>query len=362
MTDVTYSIAEQNAITKGSGFNLANFEELKKMTEAQVNRTIKRYHPNHWLPTQDIAWDCFTTLWMKGFFHRYDVTQSQKTTYLWNGVKNYLIDQERGVSTRLNCLSLDVPISEKSTRTLGEMIDERLADITVSIESYLEVLEVIRPESTGKRIKFRHERLTELPDIGKIELSGYAVLYMSLSGYRNKEIAERFDVSTFYISQLYKKGVDELRDAIEDNTFDGNILECFSVLKGCLESEAETYICPHCGSKKTRFWSSETWSGVPFYICKECTKSFSEFTNTPIQKLKNVERLKFIDLGRLIVEGCNTGQMSVKIDLGVDKVKKWADMFRGYFVDDPAVFIQRKLKRWERIIHEAEQRKSTWKK
>lgn len=360
MIDVTFSVAEQNAATRG--FDLSNFDELKKLVESQVRRTIKRYNPNHWLPVQDIAWDCFTTLWTKGFFHRYDITQSQKTTYLWNGVKNYLIDQERGVSTRPNCLSLDVPLSEKSTKTFGEMIDEKLADIAVSIESYLEVLDVINPDSTGKRIKFRHERLTELPDLGKIELSGYAVLYMSLSGYRNKEIAEKFAVSTFYISQLYKKGVDELKEAVEESSFDGNILECFSVLKGCVEREEETHICPHCGSKKTRFWSSETWSGVPFYVCKHCTKSFSEFTNTPIQKLKNNERVKFIELGRLVLEGRNTGQISVKIDVGVDKVRKWVDMFQGYFTDDPEVFIQRRLKRWEKIVEESEGRKASWKK
>jgi ribosomal protein L37AE/L43A len=361
MTNVKMSVHEQNAaVTKG--FDLVNFETLKDLVAKQVRQTIKRYHPNHFMPVEDVAWDCFTTLWMKKFFHKYDFEKSGKNTYLWNGVKNYLIDQERGASIRPKGYSLDVKIAGTDDLTYGEMLDERMSEVVISIEAYLEVLDVINPEAGGSRINTRIKRLTELDDGSEVELSGYSVLYLSLSGYRNKEIAERFNVTPYYISQLYNRGLNELKSAVDAEEFEaGDIRECISVLKGFINKEEDTYICPHCHSKNTRFWSADTTSALPAYICRDCERSFSEFTKTPLTRMNNVNRLKFIDLGRAILEGGNTGELSIKADLGVDKVRQWVPLFKDYFNEEPEVFIQRKLIRWERMINEAEAKKATWK-
>lgn len=363
MIDVDLSTAhEQNFLTKTKGFDLVNFEELKKLVTSQVRQTIKRYHPNHFMPVDDIAWDCFTTLWMKGFFHKYDFTKSAKTTYLWNGVKNYLIDQERGASTRPKGISLDFQISGKTSRTLGEVLDEKLVDASVGVETYLEVLDVISPEAGGTRIRKQNRRVSQF-DNGDVELSGYSVLYLTLSGYRNKEIAEKFGVSPYYVSQLYKQGVEDLKTRVDtDSMFDGDIGDCVSVLRECVHNEEEAHICPHCHSKNTRFWSDDSWSALPFYICKDCTRSFNEFTKTPLQTMQNKGRLKFIDVCRFHIEGTTVGQISVQLDLGVDKVKKYIDIYRDFFVADPEMFVLRKLTRWEGVIRKAEQRKATWKK
>jgi len=354
MNDVTYSVEEQQAHLGKKGFETGNFEMLKDLVLGQVKKTIYRYNPNHFLPVEDIAWDCFTSLWMKGFFHKYDMTLSQKHTYLWNGVKNYLIDQERGASTRLKCYSLDVPISGKSEKTFGELVNESLEDAAVGIEAYLEIINLVRPEISGRFEKKRKRREADIEGVGSFVLSEYAVLYLTLSGYKNKEISDLFGVSSFYVSQLYKKGVEILQETVDARELDGDVSDCFQVI---IENKLEECVCPHCRSKNTRFWSSDTTSGVPFYVCRDCTKAFSEFTGTPLHNLKNHERLKYVRLGELYCEGLTVGQLSVQLDIGVDKVRKWVDMYNDYFMGDTSILIKGKLNRWLRIINEAEKRK-----
>ena len=116
-------------------------KQLAALTEDFVYSLHRRFNPNRLVPVEDLAWDCFTTLYLRRFFEKYDVTKSKKSTYLYNGVKNYLIDQERIAQGRVSTVSSDEPCGDNMT--FADILDKKIADSMITVEFLIEAISVL---------------------------------------------------------------------------------------------------------------------------------------------------------------------------------------------------------------------------
>ncbi|MCB2196978.1 MAG: hypothetical protein KQH79_14045 [Bacteroidetes bacterium] len=165
---------------------------------------LKRFHPNHSLSVEDISWDCFTYLYLKGFFAKYDKKKSSKWTWVAFGVKNYLIDLERKYKKEKYFL-------RDSELVLKLLDNDSDPYINLDRKMILFMLENICPELAGQ-IKFRTKpKFVQISKTQKVMLSEYIVIHLYLAGYNFKTISRFFKVTPKYISILFERGVNQLK-------------------------------------------------------------------------------------------------------------------------------------------------------
>lgn len=315
-----------------SNLNLNDLEKLHNEVKSKVSFLIRKFNPNYFLPIEDITQDCFTTLWSRGFFGKYDGSKSMFNTYLYNGVKNFLIDQERSASIRVKTLSFEYQVSDNMT--LGDICDKEVSDEAISFEVYSEILKSISEKNKIKERKINIDGKEYL-------LNEYTIIYLKLQGYNFYEIADMFKVSGTYISRLYKDGKE---------TIANTDIEKIKITK---EKKID---CPHCKSKEIKYWSM-SWTYIPLFSCNNCKKTFNLFTNTPLNGLREKDRDECICVLQQLYENKPIKNIAIDTCISMRKVAIWATKYWNYF-EGEFIFIRKKrIEEWSKLIELAKKRK-----
>jgi DNA-directed RNA polymerase specialized sigma24 family protein len=185
-----------------------------------INNMVKamqgRYHPKYKGDIKELAWDCYVHFLTfqgrsgKNFFERYDDnleshgTRTNPMYHLKIGIRNFLIDQERKSSRRVQTVSGDKLVGESTT--LFQLVSEDLSEDRLE-ETKTEVL----TDLVGFLKDERHwGPWGETSELGRYQLSYYGILYHYLKGYKSKEIAEFFGISVNRTNSIVREGVDIL--------------------------------------------------------------------------------------------------------------------------------------------------------
>ena len=78
-------------------------------------------------------------------------------------------------------------------------------------------------------------------------------------------------------------------------------------------------LCPHCGTDD--IYGHGTYKGRKRYKCKDCKKTFNDFTGTTISGIKKVE--KFQEYIGLVVESVTIRKASTKIGVNMKTIFDW---------------------------------------
>ena len=352
------SVRLQNERTKG--FDLNDLESLSKYTQAIVRKYIRSFNPDHFLPVDDVAWDCFTTLYTRGFFHKFDIKSASTNTYLYNGVRNYLVDQQRYALSRPKGVSIDSPLAGSDGLRLVDILDARLSEVVVGLSVYAEVAD--RNEEITRLLEKHGNKYARIGQLGSVYLNEYSVLYLHLfMGYRVWEIEKVFGVSGHIVSKLLKYGTAVVERVADENGSDS--ADIYEMIENNIRTNEDTVapVCPHCGSANTRFWTDETWSALPSYYCRECDRYYTVFTGTALNPYTNKSRLNILKTGLMTLDGYTRGQISVRLDIGVEKVQEYREGVLAEFNEDNPYMIRAKFNKWVKQIEKAESIKATWK-
>jgi transposase-like protein len=351
MVVTSTSVTEQNE-SVAKGFSLNDLKKVENEVRRAVSQLRFRYNPNTRMPESDVAWDCFTTLYMRGFFHKYDGTKSKTITYLWNGVRNYLIDQERSALNKMQPVSMNTMVGKTKTICLGDFIDNSISESAIGIESYLEVLDILK--NTMKN-NTKYQAVTK--ELGKVCLSGYTVMYLVVSGYKIHEVAKMFGVSKAMISLLYTEALGILKENAEDLDISTDILSWTNKME-TIRNSGSAPTCPHCGGHRTKYWCTSTeGTYVKLYTCKDCTRSFNIFTKTPLHWMKTSVRQQFIAFCTDYTNGKILSDCAATAGVGFKKATTWLSQYKDYFYIDSKRIILKKLNMWEEEIRDSIERK-----
>ena len=324
--------AREIAVT---GISLKDLNALKADVTSRVYQLKTRFNPSNFLPKEDIAQDCFTTLYMRNFFGKFDSTKSQISTYIYNGVKNFLIDQERGSSCRIKSVYMENIMSDNMN--LSDIIDFDITGTAEKAEHIKETIDVLR----SRKIRFKKDVISAEVEGNNLELSEYTVMHLKYVGYTIYEIADMFGVSSTYISRLFSNGSDFIKEHIGEEI---------------KEKRVKKVVCPFCGKEEVRLYDI-SWTFYPWFMCRKCGKTFTLFTNTPLNNLRGSDRKKFLSL-MIKLNSENISLRKAILDLNIDSKKGviWAKKFWDHFKGESKTMIKLRLVEWSKFIEAAERR------
>lgn len=327
--------------------------QVSELVKGVVIQLQKRYHPNMVIQVSDLAWDCFTTLYTRRFFDKYDYTKSKENTYLNNGVKNYLIDQERKLIDKPKQFSLDM--ETESGNTYAEMLDSKVSGASINVEAYLEAIKVLKPELSGVFAK----------DRGIIvegnTLSPYAVLYMTLKGYNNGEIADMFNTNTVYVSKVYGDALEFLKKKAQVDITEESV--------DIIGETKKNVRCGMCGCEHTKpaykrdgsEYRSDT--GFLFYYCHGCKTYNTAITGSFLSSgMTNVNRMKFLVFCEELRKDRSIGEVKQELGIPYATAWEWYNIQYEYFKGKSKYFFTKQISYWREIITEAVEWKANNKK
>jgi DNA-directed RNA polymerase specialized sigma24 family protein/transposase-like protein len=320
-TDTTVLYQDRSS---GRGFPVADQLQHRNIEEVKgyVHSLMGRYHPSRPLstPVDDLAWDCYTDLWRRRAFAKYDSSRSREGTYLYNCVSRWLIDRERRANAQPKLVSAglegDVPV----------------AMAAVGTEAYMDIMgHLPQPGQDGA-----------LPP-----LTPETTWYMALAGYTHRQIAEGHNMSLYHVRRHYREAKAAYKAGLAAHVD-------ISPARAAMAPA-----CPHCGSRHTyrRRWAGKGWSCVPAHECRGCGKGFSAFTGTPMLRLSNPKRMEFIRVAHALARGEDMGRVFVKEKIPFKRVKKIKQQYEEYFDGEPVAYVKAKLAKWQSVVTIAEAHK-----
>lgn len=211
MTTITKEKKTFNA--KDYDLDFTNDKRVKEFISVMVRGMWRRFHPKHKGEIPELCWDCYVHIMTfrgrsgKSFFERYDDNYTShgvkmnRMYYIKLGVRNWLIDQERKASRKIQTVSGDSLVGE--TTTLFQLLEDTTF---VDDSSRREMSEVV--EHLIARLKAEKEwgPVSETPD-GESRLSHYRILKHHVEGYKSKEIADFFSISVNRVNSLVRESV-----------------------------------------------------------------------------------------------------------------------------------------------------------
>lgn len=312
-----------------------NYQQLVDETGRLTRKLLRKFHPHFNMPESDLAWDCFTTLYMRGFYHKYDRTKSSEFTYLYNGVKNFLIDKER-CTRKVDIYSLDDEVSSKGNLKFADMVDSEVFGEARKFESYVELIGILKKDGVIDE-KYKFEGLP---------LSVYSIMYLKLKGYNGQELAEIYHTSTQVIRELYATAVSTLQKAYSEH----GVLEEDSAI---LYDKAEYGVaCNRCGSDNIKPWGVGP-SGVHYYYCKDCNDGigFTLFSGTPLNYWRFDKRKKFVDFVFEYNSGVSLGDCARKCEISFEIALEWVRIIQEFHKKEGRSVFSQRLKLWDSEVN-----------
>lgn len=142
----------------------------------------------------DLVNDIYLVLFRRGLFRKFDSTKAKKKTYVFNAVKNNLVDRLR---TQKEAVSLDATTDTEAT--LLDMLQDT-SDLYQDLISNETVLSMINSLSNACN-EFIY---ANSPIIGTCKLTMRIVAIHLYLGYSCKDIADMFDVEPKTITSMKK--------------------------------------------------------------------------------------------------------------------------------------------------------------
>lgn len=144
----------------------------------------------------DLVNDVYLILFKRGLFRKFSSSKATKKTYVYNAVRNALIDKLR---TLKETLSLDKTYDDSDKTMMDTIVDH--SDLYEDLISNDTVLQIINSLSDSAN----HFIYADSPVIGKCKLTRRTVAVHLFLGYTCRDIANIFDVDSTEITSIKKK-------------------------------------------------------------------------------------------------------------------------------------------------------------
>lgn len=275
-----------------------NFKQYELDIASLVRRNTGRFNPSSRNPIGDVAWDCFSTLFNRRFFEKFDETKSSKWSYFNTGVTRYLIDRERADGKRLvagvNSNDEVIKISLIST-THAETGDNILDSYNVRQEKEDLFSNMLSMSECLKEVPCFTYKDVEGYDLmfGAISLNPYNVVRLYLLGYTYDKIGLIFGEPADLISELFMESVDLLKEqAAEgqitiDQFTDDSIDNCTELENelGSEDLELDICICREDEYREVgrRILHSSSDIEIPVKECIKCGERRTEISRTILE-------------------------------------------------------------------------------
>lgn len=316
----------------------ALYSTALELTKLHVNQKVKYFHPNRTMPVQDVAWDCFTTLYMKGLFHRHDPDRSSFDGYVGVAVKNYLIDKERGAVRRLHTQSLD-QMSEMHDSLDWIEVEEPVDDRARMLTTVLNVIDSCPAFRTSDHVK------TASIDGEDYRLNRYNVLKLYLSGYSFDLLSKVFGVHTRIVSGMYKEGMETIRTQIarhgEDFYYDADLVRSLSDMLKC---DKAITIEEHRGTDQLCYSKRRNKQGLQLFLDKRGKVWFTWVSNTPLARVR--DRWECLGVFLSLFNGTETCNCRM--------LPKYKALYFSFFEGMGRREVSRYLDKWVEVLTDAD--------
>ncbi|MFC2254909.1 DUF746 domain-containing protein [Labrys portucalensis] len=102
--------------------------------------------------------------------------------------------------------------------------------------------------------------------------------------------------------------------------------------------------CPHCRSGRTILCHKGTVSnGIPCFTCRDCKRSYSRRTGTPLQGFR--ERHKLLDVVAMLSQQMPVIEAARRLEVSRHMLSRWVPAFRQWLLKlDPSGHMEAKVK------------------